>query len=134
VPGIPRLFRVVVQVADVDRAVAFYERLLGIAGSRIAAGRHYFHCEGVIFGIVDPTTEGQSARPTPDHVYFSVPDLEVVHAVARQLGCLSSGKVHGEAAGEIVTRPCGERSFYANDPFGNKLCFVDSNTLFTGLD
>ena len=26
----------------------------------------------------------------------------------------------------------GERSFYARDPFGNGLCFVDENTLFTG--
>ena len=32
----------------------------------------------------------------------------------------------------IVTQPWGERSFYAEDPFGNKLCFVDRSTLFTG--
>ncbi len=25
-----------------------------------------------------------------------------------------------------------ERSFYAQDPFGNKICFVDQSTLFTG--
>jgi hypothetical protein len=35
-------------------------------------------------------------------------------------------------AGAIVRRPWGERSFYAVDPFGNKLCFVDRATLFTG--
>jgi hypothetical protein len=34
--------------------------------------------------------------------------------------------------GQIATRPWGERSFYTQDPFGNPLCFVDSNTLFTG--
>ncbi len=26
----------------------------------------------------------------------------------------------------------GERSFYLQDPFGNPLCMVDQNTLFTG--
>jgi len=48
------------------------------------------------------------------------------------LGCLSTEDVHGKSAGEIVKRPWGERSFYAHDPWGNGLCFVDENTLFTG--
>ena len=34
--------------------------------------------------------------------------------------------------GAIVVRPWGERSFYAEDPTGNPLCFVDDRTLFTG--
>ncbi len=42
------------------------------------------------------------------------------------------GDVHGASAGEVVRRPWGERSFYAYDPWGNGLCFVDENTLFTG--
>lgn len=133
-PATPRLFRVVVQVSDMSRAVLFYERLLGVPGKRVAKGRHYFYCEGVILGVLDPESEGGSAQPTPDHIYFAVPDLDIVHAVAGQLGCLSPEKVHGEAAGEIVRRPWGERSFYVDDPFGNKLCFVDSKTLFTGLE
>jgi len=40
--------------------------------------------------------------------------------------------VHGAAAGDIVARPWGERSFYASDPFDNLLCFVDERTVFTG--
>lgn len=32
----------------------------------------------------------------------------------------------------IQTQPWGERSFYCADPFGNKLCFVDEKTVFTG--
>ena len=31
----------------------------------------------------------------------------------------------------VAVQPWGERSFYCADPFGNKLCFVDSATLFT---
>jgi hypothetical protein len=31
----------------------------------------------------------------------------------------------------IEIRPWGERSFYATDPFGKPICFVDSMTLFT---
>jgi hypothetical protein len=32
----------------------------------------------------------------------------------------------------VVKRPWGERSFYAVDPFGNRLCFVAGDTVFTG--
>jgi hypothetical protein len=48
------------------------------------------------------------------------------------LNCLSRDDVHGEAAGKIVKRPWGELSFYVEDPWGNGLCFVDEQTLFTG--
>jgi hypothetical protein len=48
------------------------------------------------------------------------------------LDCLSDDDVHGASAGEIVVRPWGERSFYAEDLWGNGLCFVDDKTLFTG--
>jgi predicted enzyme related to lactoylglutathione lyase len=131
--NVPRLYRVVIQVSDIDRAAEFYTRLLGVSGKRVAKGRHYFYCDGVILGILDPRVEGSEARPMPDHIYFSISDLEVVHAVARDLGCLASGTVHDASAGEIVERPWGERSFYAIDPFGNQLCFVDEKTIFTGV-
>ena len=68
----------------------------------------------------------------PDNVYFSVNDLETIFERAKALGCLATRDVHGDRAGEIVKRPWGERSFYAQDPFGNPLCFVDAKTLFTG--
>jgi hypothetical protein len=62
----------------------------------------------------------------------AVKDLERIHARAHALGCLAQEQVHGESAGGIVTRPWGERSFYARDPFGNGLCFVAEETVFTG--
>jgi uncharacterized glyoxalase superfamily protein PhnB len=32
----------------------------------------------------------------------------------------------------IDSMPWGERLFYARDPFGNPICFVDEETLFLG--
>jgi len=43
------------------------------------------------------------------------------------------GDVHGSPAGAIAVRPWGERSFYAVDPFGKRLCFVDERTKFTTI-
>ena len=44
----------------------------------------------------------------------------------------AEGDVQGDPAGAIEWGPWGERAFYAKDPFGNKICFVDEKTLFTG--
>lgn len=127
------LFRVILQVSDLDQAAAFYSQLLGDPGRRIPyASRHYFDCGPVILALVDPAPDKREAKPLPDFIYFSVNDLEQVHARASELNCLSEAGVHGAASGEIVVRPWGERSFYVNDPWGNGLCFVDEQTLFTG--
>jgi hypothetical protein len=55
-----------------------------------------------------------------------------VHARAKKLGWLSKERVHGEPGGEISVRPWGERSFYAEDPWGNPLCFVQTGTTYPG--
>jgi catechol 2,3-dioxygenase-like lactoylglutathione lyase family enzyme len=130
---IPNLYRVILQVSDIEKGAEFYTKLLGTEGRRIRGGsRHYFDCGAVILALVDITAEGDQARPTPDNIYFSVKDLEAIYERARELGCLSTGDVHGAPAGEIVKRPWGERSFYAEDPFDNPICFVDESTVFTG--
>lgn len=129
---VPSLFRIILQVSDLDRGAEFYATLLGTEGRRIRGARHYFDCGPMILAIVDPTVGGETATPNPDYIYFSVEEIEAVHERARSLGCLAMGEVHDAGAGEIVVRPWGERSFYARDPFGNGLCFVDHETLFTG--
>jgi catechol 2,3-dioxygenase-like lactoylglutathione lyase family enzyme len=132
-PDIPKLYRVILQVSDIDKAAEFYTKLLGTEGRRIRGGfRHYFDCGDVILALVDPSADEEGARPNPDNVYFSVKELDAIHKRASELGCLSDGDVHGSRAGEIVTRPWGERSFYAFDPFGNPICFVEESTIFTG--
>lgn len=122
-----RLYRVIVPVADIERAAAFYSRVLGAAGRRVSPGRHYFDCGGTILACFDPRADGDDfdAAPNPDHLYFAVGDLEAVFERARMAGCR-------EIDARIETQPWGERCFYATDPFGNPLCFVDEGTVFTG--
>jgi catechol 2,3-dioxygenase-like lactoylglutathione lyase family enzyme len=123
---IPRLFRVILPVSDIEKATRFYSTLLGIGGKRVSSGRHYFDCGGTILACFDPKadTDNFELRPNPDHIYFAVDDLEQRFTIAREvLGVSSDG---------IETRPWGERSFYFEDPFANKICFVDVKTMFTG--
>jgi uncharacterized glyoxalase superfamily protein PhnB len=129
----PKLFRIAVQVSDLDQASAFYAKLLDDSGRRIPRGsRHYFDCGSVILALVDVTAGGLVPKPIPDYVYFAVSNIDEVYARAKEMGCLAKDDVHGEDAGAIVKRPWGERSFYAEDTWGNGLCFVDESTLFTG--
>ena len=128
-----KLFRVILQVSDLDKAAEFYSKLLDDEGRRIPRGsRHYFDCGPVILALVDVTAGGDKAKPIPDYIYFAVADLPAVYDRASGLNCLSDEDVHGEPAGQIVKRPWGELSFYVEDPWGNGLCFVDDKTLFTG--
>lgn len=129
---VPSLFRVTLQVSDLDKAAEFYSKLLGTKGRRIHGARHYFDCGPVILAVLDPTARRVKAKPIPDYVYFTVKNVKVVHARAKKLKCLSKEEFHDQKAGAVVVRPWGERSFYADDPFGNGLCFVDSKTVFTG--
>ena len=122
-----KLYRVVLPVTDIEGAAVFYGSLLGQSGRRVSAGRHYFDCEGVILACFDPRADGDNfeARPNPDHIYFSVADIEATFERARGLPCQ-------QIESRIKTRPWGERSFYAKDPFGNPICLVDEKTVFTG--
>jgi extradiol dioxygenase family protein len=129
--SVPKIFRVIVPVNDIELGRSFYGRLLGIEGRPVGGGRCYFQCGEVILALLEDT---EDMMPMPDDLYFAVADLEEFHRRAHELGVLSNEDVHGESAADIVTRPWGERSFYAEDPFGNPLCFVDEATLFTGSE
>ena len=123
----PRLFRAILPVTDIEQATAFYSRLLDIPGERVWVNRHYFDCGGTILACVDPQ-HGEGSRGfthNPEHIYFAVADLEAVYEQAKQAGCQW-------LEGGIREREWGERSFYAEDPFGNPICFVDEATVYTG--
>jgi len=123
----PRIYRVILPVTDIEQASRFYGELLAEPGRRVSPGRHYFDCGGVILACFDPRRDGDAfdARPNPDQIYFAVADLDATFARATQLNCR-------EIDQRIAVQPWGERSFYAKDPFGNPICFVDERTVFTG--
>lgn len=124
-----KLFRVILPVTDIEAAAAFYQAVFGFPGKRVSPGRHYFNCDGTILACYDPIADGDQERiaPNPEHIYFATDILEAVFERCKRAGCL-------ELDSDIHTQPWGERSFYGKDPFGNRFCFVDSATVFTGED
>lgn len=123
----PLLFRVILPTDDIERDVRFYATVLGHEGERIAPARHYFYCGPTILAIVDPRERDAAApvRPNVEHVYFSVAGIDAAYAAARRAGC-------SWLEDRVRKRDWGERSFYARDPFGNPICFVEEKTAFTG--
>lgn len=128
---VPQFFRLNIEVSDLEAAVSFYSTLLGIDGRKQAGSRCYFECGGVTLQVVDVS------RTHPPHsaakaLYFTVVDLEAIFQRAKGLNCLAQESVHDAPGGGIVVRPWGERSFYAEDPWQNPLCFVEAGTVYRG--
>jgi predicted enzyme related to lactoylglutathione lyase len=126
----PRLFRVILPVADIEQAKLFYEQVLRMPGQRVSPGRHYFDCGGTVLACYDPVADGDGLQEGWKHhpsqyVYFAVPDLDATHQRAIEAGCTI-------VEGGIQRMPWGERMFWTKDPSGNPISFVDENTLFTG--
>jgi predicted enzyme related to lactoylglutathione lyase len=128
---VPSLFRINVEVGDLERAAEFYGKLFGLAGRKQAGARVYFTCGPVTLQVVDVSDSGRP-HPAAKALYFTVHDLDAAFARAKALRCLSREDVHGESGGAITVRPWGERSFYAEDPWKNPLCFVQAGTIYGG--
>jgi catechol 2,3-dioxygenase-like lactoylglutathione lyase family enzyme len=131
-----RLFRVIVPVADIEGARKFYASVLGAPGRRVSPGRHYFDCEGTILACFDPQADGDGyvAKPNPEPLYLAVSDLPAAYEACRKAGArFADGSPPGVGPlGAIAKRPWGEESFYVDDPFGNGLCFVSTDSVFRG--
>ena len=123
----PKVFRLIIPVDSIDEAVAFYRAFLGQDGERVWSNRHYFHCGDVMITCLEPGSEyGNFRSPTdPRIIYFAVDNLESMQGKLQEAGT-------GRLCSVIETQPWGERSFYAEDPFGNQLCFVHESTVYTG--
>lgn len=129
------LYRVIMPAGDLEVSRHFYATLLGQPGMQISGGRHYFRCGAVVLAVYSPASDGDPTTPHANfgHLYFAVDDLEAHFERAKTLDCLDPAIGDGGLPmGAIATRPWGERSFYAQDPFGNPLCLVDAATLFIG--
>jgi predicted enzyme related to lactoylglutathione lyase len=72
----------------------------------------------------DPAADGDLhdtvQSPSFWQLYVAVDDLEAVLERVRS----ASGHIEQP----ISSKPWGERSFYATDPFGNRLCFVEATS------
>jgi catechol 2,3-dioxygenase-like lactoylglutathione lyase family enzyme len=130
-PDVPALFRLNIEVGNLDEAARFYGTLLGLEGRVQAGSRCYFDCGGVTLQVLDVSSEG-APHTAAKALYFTVRDLDAVYARATALDCLSKERIHGDPGGEISVRPWGERSFYAEDPWQNPLCFVEAGTVYPG--
>jgi predicted enzyme related to lactoylglutathione lyase len=125
----PCLYRVILPVPDIERAAAFYTTVFETPGLRVSPGRHYFDCGGTLLACYDPMADGDGGledwRFHPSqYLYFAVSDLEATLARVQSAG--------GTVTEGIELMSWGERMFYAQDPFGSRISFVDEHTLFTG--
>jgi catechol 2,3-dioxygenase-like lactoylglutathione lyase family enzyme len=127
----PQFFRLNVEVGDLNAAIDFYTKLLGMQGRKQPGARVYFEAGPVTLQVVDVSSQ-HPPHTAAKALYFTVKDLEAAFERAKELGCLSQESVHDAPGGGIVVRPWGERSFYAEDPWGNPLCFVEEGTVYTG--
>jgi predicted enzyme related to lactoylglutathione lyase len=128
---VPSLFRINIEVGDLNQAADFYSKLFGLEGRKQAGSRCYFTCGPITLQVVDVSSVGKP-HPAAKALYFTVKDLDAVFSRARALGCLSAEDVHGVSGGTISVRPWGERSFYAEDKWQNPLCFVEAGTVYPG--
>jgi hypothetical protein len=128
---VPRLFRINVEVGNLDEAAEFYGKLFGLTGRLQAGSRCYFTSGGVTLQVVDVSSV-RAPHPAAKALYFVVGDLDAIFERAKALHCLSQEDVHGEPAGQISVRPWGERSFYAEDQWHNPMCFVEEGTIYPG--
>src|SRR5258708_338636 len=84
-PDVPSLFRLNVEVGDLDQAAAFYSKLFGLEGRKQAGSRCYFTCGAVTLQVVDVSSAGKP-HPAAKALYFTVEDLDAIWARAKALG------------------------------------------------
>ena len=125
---IPQMFRLNIEVGDLAAAAKLYADLFAQPARPQPGNRIYLNCGPVALQVVG----APSPQPVPKALYFTVNDLDAVHARAKALKIDSNDKVHGVRGGDINVRPWGERSFYADDPWGNTFCFVEAGTVYAG--
>jgi uncharacterized glyoxalase superfamily protein PhnB len=120
---------VILPVPDIAQAARFYARVLRAPGERISEGRHYFDCGGTILALYSPREDGDALGKgwrfhASQYVYLAIPDLAAAYRRVQAAG--------GRVEGPIERMPWGERMFWARDPFGSPISFVDEDSVFTG--
>src|SRR5689334_21155357 len=78
---VPQFFRMNLEVGDLAAAQRFYETLFGLQGRGQAGHRFYINPGPVALQIVAPP----NPHPAPKALYFTVANLDAVHARASSL-------------------------------------------------
>ena len=115
-PRVTGLDHVVLRVADIDRAIAFYEAVLGLHVERRLAeiGLVQLRAGNSMIDLV-PRTEDEDAGRNMDHFAVRIAEMDVPALTAHL-------KRHGIDAGEVRRRYGAEgygSSIYITDPDGN---------------
>lgn len=124
-----RFAHAMIQVQDLERAIDFYDRVLGLS----VAERHDYEGASLAYlrdrdGAVE--LELLSERPwrfrdAPEqgrcHIAFTVPDVAAEHARIRALGISCSEVSDYHAHGRLQTR-----FFYIHDPEGNEVEILEA--------
>ena len=116
------LYKVVFPVSDIEQAESFYIQLLGLSGRRIGPGEYHFDCGDVVLCCRRPVSDPAQGSLSPQQVCLAVEDLDAAFEKAKTAGCRALDQ-------EMSTQPWGDRSFAAQDPFGNTIVFVDEGTM-----
>lgn len=125
-----KLYRVILPVTDIEKAVTYYSAIFETPGKRVSPGRHYFNLDGTILAFYDPTADGDGFGEgwrfhEHQFVYISTSQLDYIHNRIKSLG----GQ---KVLTPIESMPWGERLFYLTDAFACNICFVDAETVFVG--
>src|SRR5258708_27459693 len=100
---VPALFRINVEVGDLEAAIAFYTALFSVQGRKLPGSRCYFQCGPVTLSVLDASSVG-TPHPAANALYFTVRHLDSAFERAKFLGCLSPENVHDAPGGRIVVR------------------------------
>jgi catechol 2,3-dioxygenase-like lactoylglutathione lyase family enzyme len=123
---------VILPVGDIERATAFYSRLLGVAGDRVTSGRHYFNCGGVILACWDPLADGIPPSLARTTGTSTCPLLRTLTWSGRGRWATERHPTHSAVRSQDGR---GVRFlFYARDPWDNPFCVVARGSEYRGGD
>ena len=119
---IDRIDHLNITVADIDRSIAFYEKVLGLATERMGEGRaallfgnQKIHLDAA-GGPMAPTGTGSKEKREPAHICF-ITDAPVSEITAHLDACGVPVRMQGPRAGAVGTI----QSVYIDDPDGHSI-------------
>jgi len=115
--GLGPIGQILIPVADVERAAAWYRDVLGIPYLFGFPGMAFLDAGGVRLYLASPTEPGFDGRAT---VYFRVPDIHTAVAELEARGVTFSGPPHMIFDdGSTQTWMC-----FSKDPDGNNVALI----------